>query len=105
MSPEQSPRPLDQAEEVLVRALGQVTMALPHEGDADMARDGGLRLPEYARRALPEASKTAVRMSELADACNLAHPRSTTRRPISRGPRPMAFPGRAWRRLSAAATA
>ncbi|MGW1885887.1 hypothetical protein [Streptomyces sp. NPDC001970] len=47
MSSEQPLRPLDQAEEVLVRALGQVTMALTHAVDAETARDGRPRLPEY----------------------------------------------------------
>ncbi|MFC8259585.1 hypothetical protein ACFUNF_18545 [Streptomyces sp. NPDC057291] len=44
---EQPLHPLDQTEEMLVRALGNVMTALPRLVDADMVRDGGLPLSEY----------------------------------------------------------
>ena len=70
--PEQTLRPLDAAEEALVRALGDVMMALPRAVDADMIRDGGLRLSEYTPLMfLSEAPDSRMRMSELAQACNL----------------------------------
>ncbi|MET8809471.1 MarR family transcriptional regulator [Streptomyces sp. NPDC004546] len=70
--PEQTLRPLDAAEEALVRALGDVMMALPRAVDADMIRDGGLRLSEYTPLMfLSEAPGSRMRMSELAQTCNL----------------------------------
>ncbi|MFI6358786.1 MarR family winged helix-turn-helix transcriptional regulator [Streptomyces sp. NPDC050743] len=70
--PEQTLRPLDAAEEALMRALGDVMMALPRAVDADMIRDGGLRLSEYTPLMfLSEAPDSRMRMSELAQACNL----------------------------------
>lgn len=73
MSPrEQTLRPLDADEEALVRALGDVMMALPRAVDADMIRDGGMRLSEYTPLMfLSEAPDGRMRMSELAAACNL----------------------------------
>jgi DNA-binding MarR family transcriptional regulator len=73
MSPrEQTLRPLNATEEALVRALGDVMAALPRAVDADMVRDGGLRLSEYTPLMfLSEAPDSRMRMSELADACNL----------------------------------
>ncbi|MQY34696.1 hypothetical protein SRB17_26660 [Streptomyces sp. RB17] len=73
MSPrEQTLHPLDAAEEALVRALGDVMTALPRAVDADMIRDGGLRLSEYTPLMfLSEAPDSRMRMSELAAACNL----------------------------------
>lgn len=73
MSPrEQTLRPLDADEEALVRALGDVMMALPRAVDADMIRDGGMRLSEYTPLMfLSEAPGGRMRMSELAAACNL----------------------------------
>lgn len=70
---EQSPpRPLDPTEEAFVRALGQVMMGLPRAVDADMVRDGGLPLSEYTPlMLLSETPLRRMRMSELADACNL----------------------------------
>ncbi|MET8452644.1 MarR family winged helix-turn-helix transcriptional regulator [Streptomyces sp. NPDC005209] len=70
--PEQGLRPLDATEEALVRALGEVMMALPRAVDADMIRDGGLRLSEYTPLMfLSEAPDRQMRMSELAEACTL----------------------------------
>ncbi|MFD7447215.1 hypothetical protein [Streptomyces sp. NPDC059909] len=65
MSPEQQPlSPLDPTEEALVRALGQVMMALPRTVDADMVRDGGLRLSEYGPlRLLSEGLCCVIRGS------------------------------------------
>ncbi|MEU2490919.1 MarR family transcriptional regulator [Streptomyces sp. NPDC007883] len=73
MSSEQQPlRPLGPAEEALVRALGQVMLGLPRAVDADMVRDGGLRLSEYTPlMLLSEAPQRRMRMSELAGGCNL----------------------------------
>ncbi|MEV6056872.1 MarR family transcriptional regulator [Streptomyces sp. NPDC052107] len=63
---------MDAAEEALVRALGDVMTALPRAVDADMFRDGGLRLSEYTPlMILSEAPDSRMRMSELAAACNL----------------------------------
>ncbi|MGW2964449.1 MarR family winged helix-turn-helix transcriptional regulator [Streptomyces sp. NPDC001220] len=64
--------PLGAAEEAFVRALGDVMTALPRAVDADMLRDGGLRLSEYTPLMfLSEAPDRRMRMSELADVCNL----------------------------------
>ncbi|WP_351237838.1 MarR family transcriptional regulator [Streptomyces sp. NPDC002133] len=73
LSPEPQPlRPLDPAEEALVRALAQVTITLPRMVDADMVRDVGLRLSEYTLlRLLSEAPQRRMRMSELAEECNI----------------------------------
>jgi DNA-binding MarR family transcriptional regulator len=66
-------RPLDDAEEVLVRALGEVMTGLPRVVDADMVRDAGLPLSEYtALMLLSEAPRRRMRMSELAVASNLS---------------------------------
>ncbi|MCX5315343.1 MarR family winged helix-turn-helix transcriptional regulator [Streptomyces sp. NBC_00154] len=70
---EQPLHPLDQTEEMLVRALGNVMTALPRLVDADMVRDGGLPLSEYTPLMfLSEAPHRRMRMSELAAACNLS---------------------------------
>ncbi|MFF3055310.1 MarR family winged helix-turn-helix transcriptional regulator [Streptomyces sp. NPDC057909] len=70
---EQPLQPLDQTEEMLVRALGNVMTALPRLVDADMVRDGGLPLSEYTPLMfLSEAPHRRMRMSELAAACNLS---------------------------------
>ncbi|MER5686770.1 MarR family transcriptional regulator [Streptomyces sp. NPDC002205] len=70
---EQALRPLDQTEEMVVRALGNVMTALPRLVDADMVRDGALPLSEYTPLMfLSEAPHHRMRMSELAAACNLS---------------------------------
>ncbi|MGW0995636.1 MarR family winged helix-turn-helix transcriptional regulator [Streptomyces sp. NPDC002523] len=69
---EQTLRPLNATEEALVRALGDVMTGLPRAVDADMVRDGGLRLSEYTPLMfLSEAPGSRMRMSELAEVCNL----------------------------------
>ncbi|CAG6390857.1 MarR family transcriptional regulator [Streptomyces cocklensis] len=66
-------RPLDETEEVLVRALGEVMTGLPRVVDADMVRDARLPLSEYtALMLLSEAPRRRMRMSELAVAGNLS---------------------------------
>ncbi|MFF2328612.1 MULTISPECIES: MarR family winged helix-turn-helix transcriptional regulator [unclassified Streptomyces] len=73
MAEEQPLRPMDAAEEALVRVLGDVMMALPRAVDADMVRDAGLRLSEYsALQFLSEAPEGRMRMSEIAVPCNLS---------------------------------
>ncbi|MFB7310528.1 MarR family winged helix-turn-helix transcriptional regulator [Streptomyces sp. NPDC056192] len=70
---EQPLRPLDQTEERLVRALGNVMTALPRLVDADMVRDGALPLSEYTPLMfLSEAPHHRMRMNELAAVCNLS---------------------------------
>ncbi|MEV6654041.1 MarR family transcriptional regulator [Streptomyces sp. NPDC051219] len=73
MSPQQQPlRPMDPTEEAFLRVLGQVMTGLPRAIDADMIRDGGLRLSEYTPlMLLSEAPQRRMRMNELSDACNL----------------------------------
>lgn len=66
-------RPLDEVEELLVRALGEVMTGLPRVVDADMVRDAGLPLSEYtALMLLSEAPDRRMRMSGLAAASNLS---------------------------------
>ncbi|WP_055590843.1 MarR family winged helix-turn-helix transcriptional regulator [Streptacidiphilus griseoplanus] len=74
MSSEEQPlRPLDPEEEAFLRALGRVILVLPRLVDADMVREAGLPLSEYtALRHLSETSEKALRMSELAAACDLS---------------------------------
>lgn len=65
-------RPLDQTEEKLVRALGNVMTALPRLVDADMVRDGALPSRSTPLMFLSEAPHHRMRMSELAAVCNLS---------------------------------
>ncbi|MFD9006859.1 MarR family winged helix-turn-helix transcriptional regulator [Streptomyces sp. NPDC059582] len=66
-------QPLDPDEETLMRALGQVMLALPRLIDTDMVGEGQLPLSEYQPlMRLSEAPERRMRMSELASACNLS---------------------------------
>ena len=66
------PQPLDPSEEAFVRELSRVMLALPRAVDADIVREAGLPLSEYTPLMhLSEAPEKAMRMSELATACNI----------------------------------
>ncbi|WP_433348757.1 MarR family winged helix-turn-helix transcriptional regulator [Microtetraspora malaysiensis] len=71
-SDQQSLRPLTASEEAFVRELSRVMLALPRAVDADIVREAGLPLSEYTPLMhLSEAPGRAMRMSELAAACNI----------------------------------
>ncbi|MEV7239021.1 MarR family transcriptional regulator [Streptomyces sp. NPDC051020] len=72
-SDQQSSKPLDPSEEAFVRELSRVMLALPRAVDTDIVRGAGLPLSEYTPLMhLSEAPGKAIRMSELAAACNLS---------------------------------
>lgn len=73
MSSDQQPlQPLIPSEEAFVRELSRVMLALPRAVDADIVREAGLPLAEYTPLMhLSEAPGKAMRMSELAAACNI----------------------------------
>ncbi|MEV5571962.1 MarR family transcriptional regulator [Spirillospora sp. NPDC052269] len=65
-------RPLTPSEEAFVRELSRVLLVLPRAVDADLVRAAGLPLSEYTPLMhLSEAPGRAMRMSELAVACNI----------------------------------
>ncbi|MGI5491231.1 MarR family winged helix-turn-helix transcriptional regulator [Microtetraspora malaysiensis] len=71
-SDQQSLRPLTASEEAFVRELSRVMLALPRAVDADIVREAGLPLSEYTPLMhLSETPGRAMRMSELAAACNI----------------------------------
>ncbi|WP_067137415.1 MarR family winged helix-turn-helix transcriptional regulator [Microtetraspora malaysiensis] len=71
-SDQQSSQPLTASEEAFVRELSRVMLALPRAVDADIVREAGLPLSEYTPLMhLSEAPGRAMRMSELAAACNI----------------------------------
>ncbi|MFD3457400.1 MarR family winged helix-turn-helix transcriptional regulator [Streptomyces sp. NPDC058691] len=56
-----------------MRELSRVMLVLPRVVDNDLVREAGLPLSEYTPLMhLSEAPETRLRMSELADACNLS---------------------------------
>jgi DNA-binding MarR family transcriptional regulator len=60
-------------EEELVRELARVMLVLPRAVDADMMREQRLPLSEYTTLMhLSEAADRRMRMSELANVCNLS---------------------------------
>lgn len=68
-----SPRPLSRDEEAVARAIGRAIVVLPRAIDADLTREHGLTLNEYAALAqLSEAPDRRLRMSELAAACDVS---------------------------------
>ncbi|MEU1078913.1 MarR family winged helix-turn-helix transcriptional regulator [Streptomyces sp. NPDC005908] len=67
------PRPLTPDEEAVVRALPRLIHALPRAIDADMVREQRLPNTEYlALMHLSEAPDRRLRMSDLADACEMS---------------------------------
>jgi DNA-binding MarR family transcriptional regulator len=72
-SDQQALQPLTPSEEAFVRELSRVMLALPRAVDADIVREAALPLAEYTPLMhLSEASGHAMRMSELAAACNIS---------------------------------
>ncbi|MGI5212282.1 MarR family winged helix-turn-helix transcriptional regulator [Plantactinospora sp. CA-290183] len=66
-------RPLNDAEEAVVRALGRAIIVVPRALDADLMREQRLSLNEYsALMHLSEVPDRRMRMSELAAACDLS---------------------------------
>jgi DNA-binding MarR family transcriptional regulator len=66
-------KPLDPAEEEVVRALGRAILVIPRAIDADLTRERHLSLSEYSTLMfLSEAPDRMMRMSELASACDLS---------------------------------
>lgn len=69
----QSLRPLSASEEAFVRELSRVMLVLPRLVDNDLVREAGLPLSEYTSLMhLSEAPEARLRMSDLAEACNLS---------------------------------
>jgi DNA-binding MarR family transcriptional regulator len=65
--------PLTGAEEEVMRAFGRVMAVLPRALDADLQRDQRMSLSEYTTlRMLSEAAGRRMRMSELAQACDMS---------------------------------
>ena len=70
---ESTPRPLNDEEEAVARAIGRVVMVVPRAIDADLMREQRLTLNEYAALLhLSEAPERKLRMSELAAACEVS---------------------------------
>ena len=66
-------RPLDEAEEGVVRALARVIQVLPRLLDADLVREHRLALHEYeVLMHVSEAPGCRLRMSDLAGRCELS---------------------------------
>jgi len=60
-------------EEAVVRALGRMLVVLPRAMNADLEKDRRMSLSEYAvLRHLSEAPDDRMRMSELAQACDMS---------------------------------
>ncbi len=73
MIDEELPRPLDEAEEQVVRALARALLVLPRLLDADLMREHRLALHEYeVLRHVSESPKRLLRMSDLAARCELS---------------------------------
>ena len=67
------PRPLDPAEEGVVRALTRAVLVLPRVLDADLVREHRLALHEYAvLMHVSEGPRHRLRMSDLAARCELS---------------------------------
>jgi DNA-binding MarR family transcriptional regulator len=67
------PVPLTADQEAFVRALGRVMLVLPRAMDADLVRERRLSLSEYSTLMfLSEAPDRRLRMSDLANACDLS---------------------------------
>ncbi|MFC6022280.1 MarR family winged helix-turn-helix transcriptional regulator [Plantactinospora solaniradicis] len=65
--------PLSSDEEAFVRALARVIIVVPRALDADLMREQRLSMNEYAALMhLSEAPDRRMRMSELANACDLS---------------------------------
>jgi DNA-binding MarR family transcriptional regulator len=65
--------PLSGAEEAVMRAFGRMIVVLPRMLDADLEREQRMSLSEYTvLRILSEAPDRQMRMSELAEACNMS---------------------------------
>ncbi|HST81040.1 MAG TPA: MarR family transcriptional regulator [Kineosporiaceae bacterium] len=80
---EEDPRPLDDAEEKVVRALARALLVLPRLLDADLVREQRLALQEYeVLRHVSESPTRLLRMSDLAARCELSL--SGTTRIVSR---------------------
>ena len=80
---EEYPRPLDEAEEQVVRALARALLVLPRLLDADLVREQRLALQEYeVLRHVSESPTRLLRMSDLAARCELSL--SGTTRIVSR---------------------
>lgn len=66
-------RPLDPAEDALMRAIARVLTVMPRMLDADLIREQQMSLNEYlVLMHLSEADERQLRMSELAAMCNLS---------------------------------
>jgi DNA-binding MarR family transcriptional regulator len=65
--------PLSREEEALMRAFGRMMQVLPKALNADLERDQRMSASEYtALRHLSESSSGQLRMSELAQACDMS---------------------------------
>jgi DNA-binding MarR family transcriptional regulator len=65
--------PLDADEEAVMRALGRLLRVMPRALSADLEREQRMTSSEYATlRHLSEASDQTLRMSELAQACDMS---------------------------------
>lgn len=73
LAPRDVTRPLDQAEEDVVRALARVLLVLPRLLDADLVREHRLALHEYqVLMHVSESPKRLLRMSDLAARCEFS---------------------------------
>lgn len=73
MSDDDDARPLDPAQEQLVRALTRAIQVLPRVLDADLVREHRLALHEYdVLMHVSEAPRYRLRMSDLAARCELS---------------------------------
>jgi DNA-binding MarR family transcriptional regulator len=65
--------PLSSAEEAVMRSLGRLLLVMPRLLDADLQDEQRMSLSEYSvLRHLSESERGAMRMSELAAACDMS---------------------------------
>jgi DNA-binding MarR family transcriptional regulator len=68
-----APQPLNAEEEAVMRALGRLMLVLPRTLSTDLEREQRMTLSEYhVLRNLSESRCGAMRMSELAQACDMS---------------------------------
>jgi DNA-binding MarR family transcriptional regulator len=68
-----APIPLTPEEEAVMRALGRLMLVLPRKLNADLEREQRMSASEYSvLRHLSEAPRSRMRMSELAQACDMS---------------------------------
>ncbi|MCO8272355.1 MarR family transcriptional regulator [Actinoplanes sp. TRM 88003] len=68
-----SPVPLTPQEESVMRALGRLLLVLPRAMNADLEADQRMTLSEYSvLRHLSESAHGRMRMSELAQSCDMS---------------------------------